>query len=127
MEQVTKRKADGAADQPDNKKRPGTTSDTSDDSFDWEAVSDMDEYSHSPDSGKEADSGAGGDSVPFFGLPAKVKHLLKKYRRIDQLYEWQEQLMHKLLQDQRNVIYCVPTSGGKTLVAEIMLMREMHF
>jgi len=33
--------------------------------------------------------------------------------------------MLKLIAHQKNLVYCVPTSGGKTLVAELMIMREM--
>lgn len=55
----------------------------------------------------------------------KVKELLKKYRNIDVLYDWQDKLMKKLLQNTNNVIYCVPTSGGKTLVAELLIIKEL--
>lgn len=61
----------------------------------------------------------------FYGLPMEVKHLLKKYRKIDNLYEWQSRLMEQLMNSDGNVVYSVPTSGGKTLVAELMIIREM--
>ena len=33
--------------------------------------------------------------------------------------------MHKLIGSSKNSVYCVPTSGGKTLVAELMIFREL--
>lgn len=61
----------------------------------------------------------------FYGLPMEVKNLLKKHRKIDKLYEWQSRLMEKLMDCDGNVVYSVPTSGGKTLVAELMIIREL--
>lgn len=61
----------------------------------------------------------------FYGLPMEMKTLLKKYRNIEELYEWQSRLMDRLIRCHTNVIYSVPTSGGKTLVAELMVMREL--
>ena len=61
----------------------------------------------------------------FFGLPKTIQELLKEHRGIKQLYEWQQQMLGRILQTERNVIYCVPTSGGKTLVAEMMIFREL--
>ncbi|KAI1301378.1 Helicase POLQ-like [Halotydeus destructor] len=61
----------------------------------------------------------------FYGLPLDVKMILSKHRGINQLYSWQDDLMKKLITSDRNVIYCVPTSGGKTLVAELMMLKEM--
>ena len=116
---------------PDHKKRNGRESDGSEDLFDDDIGSDFSEFesdgpsieTSSSDSGKGSEMAGGDDSC--YGLPADMRQLLKKYRHIDQLYEWQDRLMRKLLQDNRNFIYCVPTSGGKTLVAELMLMREL--
>lgn len=54
-----------------------------------------------------------------------VKELLKKHRKIDDLYDWQSRLMDRLVDSNKNIIYSVPTSGGKTLVAELMLIREL--
>lgn len=140
MEQhVIKRKQgeeEESKDEPQHKKRIANESEDSEELFDDGLMSDFSESemdapatdSSSNDSGKGSLTGSG-DQVTadssYYGLPAKMPDLLKKYRRIDKLYEWQERLIEKLLSDNRNVIYCVPTSGGKTLVAELLLMRQL--
>ncbi|NWX13844.1 HELQ Helicase, partial [Aegotheles bennettii] len=66
------------------------------------------------------------DIGPFYGLPSKVKDLLRQFRGIETLYEWQHDcLMLESLQQRRNLIYSLPTSGGKTLVAEIIILQEL--
>ena len=70
----------------------------------------------------------------FYGLPEKCRELLKQLRNISCLYEWQ----HKLLSDMHeryeravrerrrqltNLLYMSPTSGGKTLVAELLMLH----
>ncbi|NXE77187.1 HELQ Helicase, partial [Cochlearius cochlearius] len=66
------------------------------------------------------------DIGPFYGLPSKVKDLLRQFRGIETLYEWQHDcLMLESLQQRKNLIYSLPTSGGKTLVAEIIILQEL--
>ncbi|XP_050183262.1 helicase POLQ-like isoform X1 [Myiozetetes cayanensis] len=66
------------------------------------------------------------DIGPFYGLPSKVKDLFRQLRGIETLYEWQHDcLMLESLQQRKNLIYSLPTSGGKTLVAEIMILQEL--
>ncbi|NXE93287.1 HELQ Helicase, partial [Menura novaehollandiae] len=66
------------------------------------------------------------DKGPFYGLPSKVKDLLRQLRGIETLYEWQHDcLMLESLQQRKNLIYSLPTSGGKTLVAEIIILQEL--
>ena len=43
------------------------------------------------------------------------------------LYEWQAQaLLQDGVMDGRNLVYCAPTSGGKSLVAEILALRRLY-
>ncbi|XP_009078272.1 PREDICTED: helicase POLQ-like, partial [Acanthisitta chloris] len=66
------------------------------------------------------------DIGPFYGLPSKVKDLFGQLRGIETLYEWQHDcLMLESLQQRKNLIYSLPTSGGKTLVAEIIILQEL--
>ncbi|KAM9142557.1 helicase POLQ-like isoform 1-T1 [Pangshura tecta] len=66
------------------------------------------------------------DIGPFYGLPSTVKDLFVQFRGIEKLYEWQHTcLTLESLQQRKNLIYSLPTSGGKTLVAEILILQEL--
>ncbi|XP_062349066.1 helicase POLQ-like isoform X4 [Cinclus cinclus] len=66
------------------------------------------------------------DIGPFYGLPSKVKDLFRQLRGIETLYEWQHDcLMLESLQQRKNLIYSLPTGGGKTLVAEVIILQEL--
>ncbi|KAF4098664.1 helicase POLQ-like isoform X1 [Onychostoma macrolepis] len=66
------------------------------------------------------------DLGPFFGLPSKVKNLILRLKGIQDLYEWQKTCLSlDSVQQRRNLIYSLPTSGGKTLVAEILIFKEL--
>ncbi|XP_050575371.1 helicase POLQ-like isoform X2 [Bombus affinis] len=53
----------------------------------------------------------------FYGLPNKAKELFLRIRGISTLYH--------AVKNRKNLIYALPTSGGKTLVAEILMLQEL--
>lgn len=61
---------------------------------------------------------------PFFGLNSSVLELLKIHRGITKLYEWQEDCIIKGGTGS-NLLISMPTSGGKTLVAEVLIWQQL--
>uniref|UniRef100_T1IU61 Helicase POLQ-like n=1 Tax=Strigamia maritima TaxID=126957 RepID=T1IU61_STRMM len=64
--------------------------------------------------------------LDFYGLPKKVKELLETNQGITKLYAWQDECLRSpAICNRRNMILCLPTSGGKTVIAEILILKEL--
>ncbi|XP_037686072.1 helicase POLQ-like isoform X8 [Choloepus didactylus] len=75
---------------------------------------------------KKTIESSSGDLGPFYSLPSKVRDIYARFKGIEKLYEWQHTcLTLKSVQERKNLIYSLPTSGGKTLVAEILMLQEL--
>ncbi|UJR13694.1 hypothetical protein I4U23_000706 [Adineta vaga] len=60
----------------------------------------------------------------FPSLLDRIATLLEKYRNIRSLHNWQKKCLDlPARRKNQNLIYTLPTSGGKTLVAEIMMLN----
>eukprot|EP01053_Blabericola_migrator_P007614 Blabericola_migrator_1__7613@NODE_388_length_9090_cov_142_959769_g311_i0_p9_GENE_NODE_388_length_9090_cov_142_959769_g311_i0NODE_388_length_9090_cov_142_959769_g311_i0_p9_ORF_typecomplete_len101_score12_00DEAD/PF00270_29/1e05ResIII/PF04851_15/0_0076_NODE_388_length_9090_cov_142_959769_g311_i029953297 len=62
------------------------------------------------------------------GLPTALVEKLKQ-KGISSLFPWQEECLQTLLdadpKARRHLVYSAPTSGGKSLVADILLWRAV--
>ncbi|XP_065666550.1 helicase POLQ-like isoform X3 [Hydra vulgaris] len=62
----------------------------------------------------------------FYDLPIRVRDYLFHIRGIKSLYSWQNHCLKlPAVRKRKNLIYSLPTSGGKTLVAELLIMKEI--
>eukprot|EP00668_Euglena_longa_P012684 GGOE01015155.1.p1 GENE.GGOE01015155.1~~GGOE01015155.1.p1 ORF type:complete len:1052 (+),score=236.16 GGOE01015155.1:75-3230(+) len=73
-------------------------------------------------------SGAAASTVdeagPFYGLPDAVRGLLARHHGVTELYPWQQTVL-RAMQRHQSYLFSLPTSSGKTLVAEMALLRSL--
>lgn len=58
-------------------------------------------------------------------LPQGLCQALQRGRSDMQLYPWQAAAVLRVLETGQSLVYCAPTSGGKSLVAEILMLRRI--
>eukprot|EP00899_Mesostigma_viride_P021921 jgi/Mesvir1/29730/Mv00959-RA.1 len=58
------------------------------------------------------------------GIPERVIDAYKRHCNVSTLFPWQRAAI-ECGKDGTNLVYCAPTSGGKSLVAEILLIRKL--
>ncbi|KAM6526663.1 hypothetical protein FSOLCH5_002757 [Fusarium solani] len=63
---------------------------------------------------------------PTYGLP---RHLVDNFASlgIKQIYPWQKSCLKGpgLLTGEKNLVYCAPTGGGKSLVADVLMLKRI--
>ncbi|XP_020293025.1 helicase POLQ-like [Pseudomyrmex gracilis] len=84
----------------------------------------IDSPSKKTEENKETTSSESSSSA-FYGLSDAVKKLIQETKGIRYLYQWQDECLKLATLTKKNLIYALPTSGGKTLVAEILMYREI--
>lgn len=65
------------------------------------------------------------DICKVLQLPVEIQRSYNNFG-VQEVYDWQRECLFttKILQG-NNLVYCAPTSGGKTLVAELLLLRTV--
>lgn len=63
--------------------------------------------------------------LAYWGLPSQVISAYRS-RNINKMFQWQyECLSMKNVLNGKNLVYSAPTSAGKTLVAEILMLKKV--
>ncbi|KAF4994203.1 hypothetical protein FGRMN_5977 [Fusarium graminum] len=65
-------------------------------------------------------------SHPTYDLPQQLVHNLASLG-IKQIYPWQKSCLKGpgLLSGEKNLVYCAPTGGGKSLVADVLMLKRI--
>ncbi|KAF7559769.1 hypothetical protein G7046_g4365 [Stylonectria norvegica] len=63
---------------------------------------------------------------PTYGLPQQLVHNFATLG-IKQIYPWQKSCLKGpgLLTGEKNLVYCAPTGGGKSLVADLLMLKRI--
>ena len=66
------------------------------------------------------------DACSSAGLPSELCRAFER-QGVAKLYDWQRECIDSVsaLSTNNSLLYCAPTSGGKTLVAELVLLKNV--
>lgn len=63
--------------------------------------------------------------IRYWGIPPGICGKLESMFHITKLYDWQAECLGRVAAGGENLIYSAPTSGGKSLVAEMLMLRAV--
>ena len=65
--------------------------------------------------------------IESLGLPKCVESYYREVKKITRLYPWQRECLSLtgVFNHQSNLVYCAPTSGGKSLVSDVLLIKRL--
>eukprot|EP00347_Sterkiella_histriomuscorum_P009329 403341625 len=66
--------------------------------------------------------------LEYWGLPSGICDQFYKHTKIQKLFDWQSECLSQskeVLDGKKNLIYFAPTSGGKSVVAELLMLRQI--
>ena len=67
-------------------------------------------------------------SLEYWGIPEGLASSIRQQTGIKQLFEWQAECLNAspdVLQGKANLVYFAPTSGGKSIVSELLMLRAV--
>ena len=67
-------------------------------------------------------------SLEYWGFPKGLVATIKEKTGITQLFEWQADCLSsspEVIAGKSNLVYFAPTSGGKSIVSEILMLRAI--
>ena len=67
-------------------------------------------------------------SLEYWGIPAGICEQFYKHTKITNLFDWQVECLSKsqeVTNGAKNLIYFAPTSGGKSVVSEVLMLRQI--
>jgi replicative superfamily II helicase len=68
------------------------------------------------------------ERLEYWGLPVGVCEQLTKHTGIKRLFPWQAECLSispAVIEGKSNLVYFAPTSGGKSIVSEILMLRAI--
>ena len=67
-------------------------------------------------------------TLEFWGIPAGICEQFYKYTKIRKLFAWQAECLGRsaeVLAGRKSLVYFAPTSGGKSMVSEVLMFRAI--
>lgn len=68
------------------------------------------------------------NDIEYWGIPTGITKAMYTHTKVRKLFDWQAECLDKnkeTLVGSKNLVYFAPTSGGKSMVSEIILLKHI--